>query len=154
MSSLCENCDPCSLKILFPRSQAPAWERICARSPGFGQSPVTGSRGLGTRNKETRFFDVRVRKKDMQSESGWVRNLLILIRIVCKNAAAENADFIKWVCTHSRTVFKISYNREKNIEVLIKINYNRQFEKFVSCMDSGLPEITLPDKKIITCWFY
>jgi len=30
----------------FPRSQAPAWERICARSPGFGSSPVTGSRGF------------------------------------------------------------------------------------------------------------
>ncbi len=24
---------------IFPRSQAPAWERICARSPGFGRLP-------------------------------------------------------------------------------------------------------------------
>jgi len=31
---------------LFPRSQAPAWECVCARSPGFGQSPVTGSQGF------------------------------------------------------------------------------------------------------------
>ncbi len=30
----------------FPRSQALAWERICARSPGFGPSPVTGSWGF------------------------------------------------------------------------------------------------------------
>jgi|GEM_PF-5204670 len=45
----------------FPRSQAPAWERICARSPSFGlpvilreagASPASAfpSRGLGTRN--------------------------------------------------------------------------------------------------------
>jgi len=54
---------------IFPRSQAPAWERVCARSPCFGPSPVTvvqtflsepgsrgtspasafPSRGLGTR---------------------------------------------------------------------------------------------------------
>jgi len=33
-------------KSFFPRSQAPAWERICARSPGFGPSSVTGSRGF------------------------------------------------------------------------------------------------------------
>ncbi len=32
--------------IFFSRSQAPAWERICARSPGFGPSSVTGSRGF------------------------------------------------------------------------------------------------------------
>jgi len=31
---------------ILPRSQAPAWERICVRSPGFGPSPVTGSRGF------------------------------------------------------------------------------------------------------------
>ncbi len=56
---------------LFPRSQAPAWECVCARSPGFGQSPVTGSqgaspasaflsRGLGTRNE----------KKELQGHVG------------------------------------------------------------------------------------
>jgi hypothetical protein len=33
-------------RFTFSRSQAPAWERVCARSPGFGQSPVTGSRGF------------------------------------------------------------------------------------------------------------
>jgi hypothetical protein len=50
----------------FPRSQAPAWERICARSPGFSPSPVTGSRGftgkcvpkpgLGNENEKKCFF--------------------------------------------------------------------------------------------------
>jgi len=45
-------------------------------------------------DKETRFSDVRVGKKDMQSESGGMQNLPILIRIVCKNAVTENADFM------------------------------------------------------------
>ncbi len=59
-----------SLFQFFPRSQAPAWERICSRSPGFGPSPVTGSRGtspasafpsrgLGTRN-EYSFFQFSI----------------------------------------------------------------------------------------------
>jgi len=33
-------------KPLLSRSQAGAWERICVRSPGFGLSPITGSRGF------------------------------------------------------------------------------------------------------------